>query len=208
LQFHREEVYNIKMKQAGKKQKYCYRIPKYPLRAFMAYFYLIDQSNNKLFYPNTQIFTKVSEIADEAYFLEENLNSTNNFTVSDKVIIMPIILDRLYPLEERFWQKPTIHYDYSDRISMFIKILDNYYMYKLIVTPMRSKNKTQFVAAVPFFISTLDKNLEQFMLYSDFPVDESSKYAAIYELQKPLFLNWQTGEVEKINQPKVDLKKN
>jgi hypothetical protein len=186
------------MKQGNSKdKKYCTKEFSYPIKAFTAYFYMIEE-NTSLFYPTTRIYTSISEIASEAKFIEEMLPPEQNMILSDSAVVVPLNLERLYPMKESFWQKPSIHYDHNHRLKLFMKAMDNLSFYKLVVTPIKSQNKTVFIGAVPIFSHATDKIIETFMMYSDFPVDETSKYAAIYEFGKPISYNIRTGETKEL----------
>jgi hypothetical protein len=174
------------------KKKYCTKSYPYPLKALITYFYMLEDRVN-LFYPTTKIYTSITEINEEARFIHEMLPEDDSITLMETAIVIPLNLERLYPLRETFWQKPTIHYDHGHRLRLFMQALDNLSFYKLVVTPITSNNKTIFVGAIPIFAHAPDRAIETFMLNSDFPVDESSKFAAIYEFGEPLNLNLKTG---------------
>lgn len=180
------------MDENSPKSKYCTRIPVYPNRAFMVYFTLSD-SDMKFHYPASQIFTTLAEVSNEAKLLMEIISMRNNLELNSVASILPITLDKLFPLKEQYWHNPNLHYDYFQRMDLFLRMLDMHEFYKLLVTPLHDKNKEIFVSAAPFYITATEADIEKFMLLSDFPVDETAKFAAIYKIGAVQQLNWQTG---------------
>jgi hypothetical protein len=193
------------MKNTPRKKHFCSKSFAYPLKAYTAYFYILEE-NISLYYPTTKIYTSITEIINEAKLIEQILPSDQDLVIKESAIIVPLNLQRLYPLKEIFWQKPTIHYDHGHRLRLFMKALDYLSFYNLVVTPITSNSNTFFVGALPILTHAPDKTIENFMLYSDFPVDETSKFAAIYEFGKPLTLNLDTGEAKDMVKDRLQIK--
>lgn len=193
------------MQNNRKKVNYCTKSFAFPLKAYTAYFYLLE-GNINLYYPTTKIYTSITEIITEAKFIEQMLPTDQDLVIKESAIVIPLNLDRLYPLKEVFWQKPTIHYDHGHRLRLFMKALDYLSFYKLVVTPITANNMTIYVGALPILTHAPDKTIETFMLHSDFPVDETSKFAAIYEFGKPLNLNLNTGETRDLTKNRQEIK--
>ena len=84
-------------------------------------------------------------------------------------------------------------------MGLFGRLIKNYSFYKLVVTPLNYAKKTIFMSAFPYHATSSEKIIEAFMLNSDFPVDEKSKYAGIYSIEKGFHLNWQTGMLSELS---------
>lgn len=175
------------------KPKYCSRIPLYPKSAFMVYFRLSDDTS-KFHYPVTQLFTSLTQMRDEAKVLSEIITQRNTLEVDPTAVILPVVLDELFPLKEEYWKSPHVHYDYYQRMDLFLRVLNLPSFFRILVTPIHEKNREIFVSACPFYAHTGNKLVEKFMLYSDFPVDETAKFAALYRTMKPKEIDWQTNK--------------
>lgn len=177
------------------KIRHCSITPKYPIKAFMVYYQITDERNVNIYYPNTQIYTSIDQIKKDAELLQESIISQNQLNLNPYGLAVPLNLQRLYRLEVRFWHKPVVHFEHFQRMDMFLKAMENITMYNLVVTPLRIGKNKIFVSAIPLLASKKDRDLEQFMLYSDFPVDETAKYAAIYTCGSPFRLNLKNGDI-------------
>lgn len=131
------------------------------------------------------------------YIQEWNREKTNALNIVDTSVIVPITLQRLYPLKREFWENPSVHYDAFDRLKGFWNAVERPNFYQLLVTPLWVNKELFFHAAIPFYVSSTDRDIESFMLTSDYPVDERAKFAALYTLGIPLRFNWKTGDVTK-----------
>lgn len=184
------------MKDKKYDSNYCIKIPRYPLKAYIVYYHLKDGFLPKLYYPIGPIYTDISTIIREAQLFEQNISRQTNFVVDEKAVVAPLKLERLYELKRTFWENPQLHYDQFHRIDLFTQVLRNFAFYKLVVTPLTYQGKTYFISSIPFPVTSTDEDIEKFMLFSDFPVDQQAKYAAIYSFDKPLRFNWRTGKLQ------------
>lgn len=126
-------------------------------------------------------------------------DSVNTWKINDVCAVIPITLVSLYPLKPEYWENPTENYDVFIRGALFNDAVANLPLYKLLVTPIFSidERKWFFNAAIPFKITAKDKEIENFMLHSDYQVDERADSAGIYLFGKPIRYNWKKKIVEK-----------
>lgn len=157
------------------------------MKAYLVYFTIFDPSGISLKYPIGPVFTSTREIAYQSQIFRSIISRT--WEVDEQITIVPLFFKRLYPLRMEFWKKPTIHYDDLQRVHLFESALLNYGLYKLIVTPFLYQKQTIFLSAIPMYTSATDYDIERFMTLSDFPLEESAKYAAIYTFGKPQTLD-------------------
>lgn len=183
--------------------QYCSKNYPYPVKAFTTFFYVLNDSS-MLYYPTTRIYTSINDIAGEGDFVENTFPDRENMALSDTAIALPLDLERLYPLKKDFWAKPTLHYDHLHRLKLFMKMLEQSDFYRLVVTPIKNSGEISYVGALPIMSNTPDSVIEQFMMTSDFPVEETAKFAAIYKVGKPMTINWRTNEAISLYKEKED----
>lgn len=127
--------------------------------------------------------------------LIRNEYENKDFRIDDVLIIMPVLFHSYVPLKRIYWNDPWITFDPEMRADEFARILDYSDFYRILVTPSLTEKKEEvFAAATPFYKTAKDKDIENFMLTTDFPVDETAKFAALYEPQKPFELEWRKDE--------------
>ncbi len=181
-----------------KVKQYCFRDVTFPTEAYMGYVTILKGEEILLFYPLDSIFTSFEEYQVSVKQFAQQF-SVDGLAVSDTGLLAPITFQKRFPLKEEYWQKPTTEYTTEQRVRLFGSAANLHQMYKVLITPSITAKKARLHAAIPFFISATDTDVAQFMYTADFPVDESAKDAAIYMLDKPVPLNWVTGEVIKQN---------
>src|SRR3989344_81317 len=174
---------------SGKTTEYGTHAPSYPLKGFMTFAW-IKNSDYQACYPLDLVHATLPEIYAHVEEFEKEL--TGDVVMDDSLVIVPIKLRSLYPLEPRFWQKPKIHYDSADRVKLFIESLEHYPWYQVVVIPVVYEDSSYFSAVVASPISAGTSTIEKFMLLSDYPVDEQLSCAGIYTLEKPFGINWKT----------------
>jgi hypothetical protein len=166
----------------------------FPETAYVEYLKGVDIRGGEYIFPMFFVLTNISDVRTDAEIV---MTQEPDVEIDDTAILLPVHLDRLFPLEKRFWEKPSVHYDASIRVSLFTTMLKRSTLYSLLVTPTMEKGRERFAAAVPFYGSGDTASLERFMLLSDFPVDTAASSAAVYSVGTPITVNWKTGDVGK-----------
>ena len=132
----------------------------------------------------------ISEIVMDIRLIR-NEYETDEFHIDDFLIILPVSFHSFIPLKRAYWENPSFSYDANSRSDAFSQILDYAALYRILVTPTLTENNEEvFSAAIPLLKDSSQKNIELFMNYSDFPVDETAKFAALYEPQSIFELEW------------------
>ena len=181
----------------------AYKIPPltYPKEAFMAGVFIIDEKGEvKTIYPFDSVYNSLEEISEQCRTsFEFNKRINKRWGIHEISIVLPIDFERHFPLKPEYWQNPTATYDDIQRMSLFNEAFTALPLFQLLVTPIFNprERKWHFNAAIPFKITASDREVESFMLSSDYSVDERAKYAAIYKFGKPIRYNWRKEKVLK-----------
>lgn len=190
------------------KKVYCTIEHNFPENALLLFLLIHDHKKLKILYPIGPIYNSIHDIlADSRYF--GNLTSgEDGLSLSEEALILPIKMEKLYPLEKRFWLTPQVNYSHLDRLELFSRVVSNHSFFKLIVTPLTYGKKTLFMSAFPYYSTADDKIVETFMLTSNFPVDQKAKFAAIYNFETGVHLNWRTGIISELPFSQIEKKFN
>lgn len=179
-----------------RRSRYCWRDLDFPKDAFMVFMTCGKGGSVEYIYPMRCIYSDVTEFQQDAEAVVESFEFGDS--VLQYSILVPITLSCNFQLKRAYWKHPAVHYADIERIKLLVSAVNLYPLHKLLVTPYLHNRKNQlFAAAIPFRKTASLRDVEQFMYLSDFPVDPSSKRAAIYELERPIGFNWQTGELLK-----------
>lgn len=196
------------MIQKNTQEQFCTLDPVYPSEAYIVVLAISKAETNELrfLFPMPTIYSSIDEIAqsiektiDETS--QNSLHEEGELMVLDTAIVLPINLHEYYPLKKEFWNNPARHFDTQDRIKLFNKVISNPRLNMLLVTPsyFSDREKKWYLSAtLPLRLSYEDKEIENFMLSSDYPVDIRAKNAAIYSFGRPLRLKWATMELEEV----------
>ena len=171
----------------------------FPDKAYAVYIIAEDGERNPKVYPLTPIFYTLEEVAFYIRESEEHFLESEDYSIQESALLLPLHLEKLWPLKEEYWHAPSQHYDGLDRIRLFMEVPKQYQLYKLLVTPsgIDEEHNVFLDAALPILASASasDKLLEEFLNRSDYPVLETAKNAALYSFGIPFRFNWQTGKV-------------
>jgi hypothetical protein len=190
----------------AKIKKYCSVDPKYPISGYVVMLMVTTSQNNTVMYPLYQIYTSLDEVVVDIEEYKKILTEGESVSqVSDICFLFPLTFDRRYSLTREFWMNPDIAYTPSHRISAFMQVISKPELFSLLVTPSKQNRRWRFMAALPLFTNQDDASVRQFMLHSDWPVDESAKYAAVYRIEKMQVYNWvEKAIVVKSNVPQYE----
>ncbi len=175
----------------------------FPEKAYMAYIVAQEGGRGSKVYPLTPIFYTLDEVAFYIRESEEHFLESEEYSIQETGLLIPLHKDRLLPLKEEYWYGPTEHFDGLDRMRLFMGIPPKYQMYKLLVTPsgMDDEQNIFLDAVLPVLYSAPDRLIEGFLKTSDYPVLESAREVAIYSLGTPFRFNWQTEEISLASYP-------
>ncbi|MDX1372887.1 MAG: hypothetical protein R3321_10475, partial [Nitrososphaeraceae archaeon] len=146
-------------------------------------------------YPIGPIYISLNNAIKDVITFHKSFKHNKLVRINKDLLIFPITLNKTYPLKKEYWSNPSIRYSQFDRLKQFSKILSNYNFYNLIVTPLNYQNLTLLISAIPFPITATDRDIGNFMMKSDFPVDETAKDAANYSIEEPISYNYNTGKL-------------
>lgn len=174
--------------------RFCTREPNFPRYAFVAAIWLEAEKQN-FFYTLKQVFTNLSDMTNLAGELQKEKGDKVK-EITDLTIIIPIKLERLFPMKPEYWKKPEVKFGQWEQMNLYTKMLIDYRPYKLVVTSLGLENgKEYFLAPLPVLDIDLDNKIDLFMKMSDHPVDETAKSSAVYSIGEPFGYNFKTGEI-------------
>lgn len=181
---------------AGSTKKYCYRTPKFPKASYLVFVLIKVGEEVVHLHPFYLLEKSLSEIAMDVRLIRDEYES-EDFLIDDVVIVIPLTFHSFFPLKRSFWKRPSLPYTPDMRANEFAKILEYEDLFRILITPSLTEvNEEVFAAAMPFYKNTSEKDIERFMYMSDFPVDETAKFAALYEPQKPFDFKWKEELIE------------
>ncbi len=195
----------------NQKEKYCYLTPDFPKEAFIIVATLSSITKLPLMFTPLSYVIKNMEEADKC--IEDFIIGINKLANEDKIkvleytMIIPITLEKLFPLKKDYWTKGKIDPKYDDKFFAFLPAISNRSFYKILVEPCEYVKKTnhwELHVAYPFSVFDDDKEVEKYIYGSDNVVDTRAKYVALYLFGEAKRYNWKTGEISDVekNKPK------
>lgn len=175
--------------------------PKYPREAVAAVILVKGGDGSDLLYALKPVFGSIDELKRALKTSDEEFKKIN--VKLEGIIILPIEFDRNYQLKKEYWDKPTIDISQAGRIKHFIQAIKLPQLYQILVLPEyydRNHDRWLLAAALPFFITSDEQVIEQYMINSKDPVDRRARAAALYRIGQPQGLNWATGEIKEVKQ--------
>lgn len=189
---------------AKKAVAYCSLEPTFPDQAYLVFLFVLHQGQQVGLVPLDGIYKSTELAAKAVETVLSQLSQTQNITVAEEALIIPIAKEQLFKMRRDFWTTPTFTYDQHMRVRAFSPVAHYPEMYSLLVTPYvydDTTNEWHLSATLPF--ATKDKAndiIEQFMFNSDQIVEPRAKHAAIYRMGEKMQFNWRTGETKLIEQ--------
>jgi len=172
----------------------CTITPLFPREAFVGLVSVKRKDETVFIYPFPKIYTDIKDFSEEIDQIEEEFS--HPFMAVDEVgFIIPIAFEKKVPLKTAYWNSPSMNYSSDQRINLFYHVIRQYELFHMLVTPWRLSKKVQELsAAIPLYRSSEKERIEQFMMHSNYPVDEKGKFAALYSCGKAMGVKWKTGE--------------
>lgn len=172
--------------------------PVFPKKAYLLFLFILHDEDIAGILPLEGIFTKLE---DASIAIENTVQQLNNvphpLTVPHETILFDLSFQSLVPLKKAYWDNPSLPYDTQTRLKTFSPLINNPFLYSLLVTPFAYDDNTDIWylnAALPLL--KVDKSIiERFMLSSDQVVEPRAKHAAIYTITDKKRFNWSTKEI-------------
>ena len=191
---------------------YCTKNPKFPKKLYFVGIFITLKDNIE-FVPFHQAFTNIKNISDYILNLYKELEDKfRDSEIAPQVVVIPLTYDHNLPLKKEYWDGEHETFTSETRTSLFIHLVKNPLFFKLLVTPNRydeKKDNFEFEVAIPFKINSCEKDAEQFMLHSDYPVNTSASHVALYTPSRPRRYNYKTKKLDyPENRKKLNLSSN
>lgn len=178
---------------------YCSIKPKFPKKIYFASVFMISGNNTELF-PFHEAFTSIKKL--DGYlklFREEFGKNHEDVDIPPQTIVIPLLLDSLFPLKKEYWEGEHLPYYPNDRWGQLLKFIKTPGHYKLLVTPRyydAEKEDFDLDVALPLKVNVSNETISEFMQNSNFPVNILASHSAIYAPLKPMRYNYLTKELD------------
>jgi hypothetical protein len=181
------------------RSRYCYLEPDYPTSGFIATLFLVRDNLPfgmlpliKLHRTLDELMTSIKPTVEQA-LAEEGAD----YTIPDTAILTPVSFLATYPLKKEYWDHSTYDYDPLARFRAFLPMLNEPWLYKMLVLPnyYDYTKRWHLAAVIPMLQTVADTAVETFMQKANFPTDPRARSAAFYEVGNGKCLNWKTGEI-------------
>ncbi len=184
---------------AKKAIKYCFREPKFPVHGFMGMIPILDD-DKELFtiFPTSLIYKEMNQFLNQINQTMLALQK-RNITIAQICPLVSLTLMKTVPLKREYWQKPQIHLSETERCGLFHRVLLFPQLHTILATPGGQEKQCDLIqATIPLTKPTADSIIEQFMRLTDFPVDQTAKLAAVYNIENIMAINITNGEFTKV----------
>lgn len=185
--------------------QYCTINPNFPKKGYLVIFFFVNKVNESI-YPIDNLYLHPKDAIPDLQKLREKYPDTE---IHHESILVPLHFNHHIEMRKEYWtESKSLPYDISDRIKVFLRFLEKPDFYEMFVVcgGKDDKKKWHFNSAIPLKINTSQKEIDNFMFTSNLPVDERSKYSAIYTVGTPKRFNWETGKITKAVDQAPDLK--
>jgi hypothetical protein len=176
-----------------KRIRFCWREIEYPKEAYVVMALTTEEGQLGIGIPMYKLYTDFELIKSDVKELAEGVRKEPKMNMINELLVAEVSLQREYPLDKKYWITEGIEFGWWNRLAMFTKVFDKSSLYQILVTPIVRKRKILLRAAAAFYRGA-DKDIEAFMLTSDWEVDESAKTSGIYFVDRIYGYNWITGK--------------
>ena len=143
------------------------------------------KNNFHTFFPLKEIYTNFAEIEHQSEkFIQKN--ESKNIYIPEAPIIFPINFIGNLPLKAEFWDEPTQEFSATGRINNFLKPLENFRYYKLLVCPISIGKTMKPWATYCFNLNAKKEEIFFFMSSYYLSMDIRAKNAALYHFGNPI----------------------
>lgn len=185
--------------------RYCSVDPKFPKKGYLVTFFFSNEVNQSI-YPIENFYLRPQDAIPD---MQEMRTKYPDTQIYSELILVPLHFNHHIEMKKEYWtESKSLPYNIQDRIKVFLRFLGEPVFYEMLVvcSGKDRKKKWRFNSAIPLKLNASQKEIDNFMYNSNLPVDERSKYSAIYSIGTPKRFNWETGEITKAVQKKLDLK--
>lgn len=160
----------------------------------------VEANNQYDLIPLHRPFTTLKELDGYLNWIYESLQERYEPAgAKSGFAVVPLVFDSLIPLRRKYWEGEHQEFTDLERNHKFINFYNTPELFKMLVVPtnLDSENNTfEFDIALPFTNKSSEKDLELFMMHSDYPVNECASHAAFYLPGEPMRYNYETKKVE------------
>lgn len=186
---------NMQIKRPKRK---CWRSPSFPSQGLVGIIPIVDdQDNIYAAYTASELYENTEEFLKQTYETGQALQK-KKIQIADICVIMNISFAKLVQLKPEYWQNPSINYRDVDRAMIFAESIRYPGLYSVLVTPAGRKKRHDILhATIPLLRSNETEQLDKFMKLSDYPVDQTAKSAAIYNIDMIMGISLKNGQYTK-----------
>ena len=122
-----------------------------------------------------------------------HFDDVKHITILPHVMMIRMSFTACVLLKQDFWNHPQGDIDDETVLYRFLECFQFPSFYRILVTPNGVHDGVEnHIVALPFRISSLDKDIRLFMYASRFPVEREAKFAALYTPEDILMYNWKS----------------
>ena len=185
--------------------RYCSIDPKFPKKGYLVTFFFSNEVNQSI-YPIENFYLRPQ---DAIPYMQEMRTKYPDTQIYSELILVPLHFNRHIEMKKEYWtESKSLPYNIQDRIKVFLRFLGEPVFHEMLVvcSGKDRKKKWSFNSAIPLKLNASQKEIDNFMYNSNLPVDERSKYSALYTVGIPKRFNWETGKITEVVDKTLDLK--
>lgn len=157
----------------------------YPKQAYIVYFLIMRKNNLNTFFPLNELFTTFKGIENKSKkFIQKT--EREDIYIPPAPIVFPVHLMSKVSLRNEFWDEPTQELSSTGRVNNFLKPLENFRYYKVLVSPILSGQVIKPRVTYCFNLNARDEEIDFFMTNTYLSMDIHAKYAAFYRFGNPV----------------------
>lgn len=157
----------------------------YPKQAYIVYLLIMRENNLNTFFPLNELFTTFNAIENKSKKFIQKTESKDIY-IPPAPIVFPIQLMSKVSLRNEFWDEPTQELSGVDRVNNFLKPLENFRYYKVLVSPILTGRVIKPWVTYCFNLNARDEEIDFFMTNTYLSMDIRAKYAAFYRFGNPV----------------------
>lgn len=177
----------------GKKVKFQSVKVSFPEKLYFVTNWLRYDNGQLYLYPHKHVYKDSHVGLKEAQEIYKGINKKSK-NVLEYALINALSFSEKVPLKKEYWEGLLVEHKAFDRVAEFLEIYSQPSLYKLLVTPIDSRENT-FSAQAPFLKSVGYDDLEIFMKHSDWYVDPLADSCALYSIGETKSINIFTNEI-------------
>jgi len=172
----------------------------YPKVAYLVYMLLMKKDKTNILFPLEDIFTSFEKIKLYAEKFLKNIPG-DDFFVPPAPIVFPLRLTSNIRLNHKQDETTPLQFTKADRINNFLKPLENFQFYQLLVIPSIDGPLIRRHAAYCFSINAPRKEISLFIESTKLGLVKNVRNAALYIFEEPLRFELEENNKVKIVTP-------